>query len=434
MSKALIRGGLLSLCLGAFLTASAQDECKNSDWFIGTGAGLNLSSLSYSELDDSFYPDKKNNLSGVFNVFFEYDFGKNRSFAIRPTFSFLTRGGRISNIGKDYYTNYLLPDTDPNKLDDVFYSLKATYFDFRIPVMYQIGSYDWKVRPFVYVAPILGFVTGGHTRGEFQYTDGTYDGVRYKLTKANMNPFYFAGAVGVGAKWQLNVGCSKLYIGLDVNYQFGFTNTYGSSEKKGELDHVASFAPSAATKVSGTRRLNGLELGLSVGIPLSIFQARNEGPIVVRDVEYNYVEVVPEVVVEEQPCYSLDEIMTMINNGTNVAGKKICAIEDNINFEFGKSTIMPSSYPYLNSLAEMIKRTGMKVKVMGHTDNVGTPEFNMKLSKERTMTVVRYLQNHGVNSSNITYQWYGLTKPMTTNDTEEGRKQNRRVEFEIINY
>ena len=74
----------------------------------------------------------------------------------------------------------------------------------------------------------------------------------------------------------------------------------------------------------------------------------------------------------------------------------------------------------------------MKVEVKGHTDNVGSEEFNMKLSKDRAEAVVKRLVKKGVQRSNLSYSYYGMSRPLTDNDTEEGRKLNRRVEFEIL--
>lgn len=414
------------------IAGSGSIKADSSDWYIGAGGGINVSNLRYSNLDKNFYPDGHSNLSGLFSIFAEYDFGPENSIGIRPQFSFLTRGGRISGIGQDYYQGYFLPESNPNHLDDVFYSLKATYFDFRVPVMYQFGNTEWPVRPYVYVAPVLGFVTKGKTKGQFNYVDGQYTGVEYKMTKANMNPFYFAGAVGLGLKWQLNVADSKMFIGLDFNYQFGFTNTYGKKEKDGTLENIATFGDVFPKKVTGNRKINSYEITASIGVPLSIFSKKRDVAPVREYVEVPVYQPVP-VVVEKKPCYALYEILEKIDNGENVQGLKICAIDDNINFEFGKSDIQRSSYSYLNSLADLFKKTGMKVRISGHTDNVGSPESNMELSRKRTMEVVKYLLNSGVPAENITYEWFGLTQPIAPNTTEEGRRQNRRVEFEILN-
>ncbi|MEI7803078.1 MAG: OmpA family protein [Bacteroidota bacterium] len=73
-----------------------------------------------------------------------------------------------------------------------------------------------------------------------------------------------------------------------------------------------------------------------------------------------------------------------------------------------------------------------KLKIAGHTDNVGTSEFNMQLSKARAESVREYLISRGLKASRFIIEYYGETKPIDTNDTEEGRQKNRRVEMIFI--
>ena len=134
----------------------------------------------------------------------------------------------------------------------------------------------------------------------------------------------------------------------------------------------------------------------------------------------------------EKPCYTLEEIDEMMAKNKSVDGKTICAI-DAITFEFGKSNIKPESYDYLDKLAQTLKRSNRHVEVKGHTDNVGGNEFNMNLSRDRAKAVVDYLVSKGVNPDKLTYSYYGMTRPLSDNDTEEGRAKNRRVEFTIKN-
>jgi outer membrane protein OmpA-like peptidoglycan-associated protein len=72
-----------------------------------------------------------------------------------------------------------------------------------------------------------------------------------------------------------------------------------------------------------------------------------------------------------------------------------------------------------------------KVRVEGHTDNRGNAAMNMKLSAARAASVVKWLTGHGIEAARLTSEGFGLTKPLDTNDTEEGRHNNRRVEFHI---
>ena len=71
------------------------------------------------------------------------------------------------------------------------------------------------------------------------------------------------------------------------------------------------------------------------------------------------------------------------------------------------------------------------LRVEGHTDNQGTPEYNQRLSDARANSVMAYLVKQGVEAGRVTAEGFGLTKPIATNDTDDGRQKNRRVEFHI---
>lgn len=74
----------------------------------------------------------------------------------------------------------------------------------------------------------------------------------------------------------------------------------------------------------------------------------------------------------------------------------------------------------------------MRIRIEGHTDNVGRLEDNMKLSDDRANNVMRYLVGKGIAASRLSYKGLGPTQPVATNDTPEGRAQNRRTEFVIV--
>ncbi len=73
------------------------------------------------------------------------------------------------------------------------------------------------------------------------------------------------------------------------------------------------------------------------------------------------------------------------------------------------------------------------MEVSGHTDNVGSASFNKRLSKQRALAVKNYLVSKGVEQDRIVAVGYGFEKPVASNDTPEGRQQNRRVEMKILN-
>ena len=104
----------------------------------------------------------------------------------------------------------------------------------------------------------------------------------------------------------------------------------------------------------------------------------------------------------------------------------------NLEFDFAKSTIKPHSYAALDRVADLIKRKNLNLKLSGHTDNVGSKTRNLALSRERAESVKAYLVGKGVNASKIEAVGYGMSQPIASNKTAEGRQKNRRVEFTIF--
>lgn len=106
---------------------------------------------------------------------------------------------------------------------------------------------------------------------------------------------------------------------------------------------------------------------------------------------------------------------------------------DKVFFELGESRLLPDSYAQLDGLLKMLKDDSkMSIMVEGHTDNVGEPTQNKRLSLERAYNVREYLISKGIAGYRIQFKGYGDIKPIADNNTEEGRKMNRRVEFVIL--
>lgn len=409
-------------------SANAQQAGPSSveapQWYIGLVEGYRATFPRFTDIDEDYFPKTTSLSSGTYGIFVQGEFGEKRQLAIRPEIVFTRRGGGLKNIGSNL-VNY-----DKAGIDDVTYKIRSGYFDIRMPLIYNFGDPSMKLRPYVYVAPVLGFATGGKVRLEELTLDHKVNGYELALNEANYNSVYFAGAAAVGARYHFPLGGSTAFAGLEVMYEQGFTDTYGSKEKKGNAVNINPMFPANAM-VDGTRKYSGVEVKLTLGIPFDVFGGKKSVPVVPVVEEYVYEEV--EEVPEEQPCYTLNEIVDMMNRGQSVEGKTICAIDDDINFDFAKSDIQPSSYAYLDRLAETLIRTNAHIVVKGHTDNVGPEEVNLKLSKERAEKVTQYLKDRGVPASRLTTKYYGMSRPIASNDTEEGRAMNRRVEFEIRN-
>ena len=105
---------------------------------------------------------------------------------------------------------------------------------------------------------------------------------------------------------------------------------------------------------------------------------------------------------------------------------------NNIFFPQSKYYLNTSSYPELLRLIRILKDyPTVEIKLSGHTDNQGDPALNLKLSQDRVNEVKKYLVTHGVKGERITTEGFGGTKPIASNDQEETRSKNRRVEFTI---
>ena len=105
----------------------------------------------------------------------------------------------------------------------------------------------------------------------------------------------------------------------------------------------------------------------------------------------------------------------------------------NVFFETAKATLNSMSYTELDNLVKIMNdNPKIKIEIGGHTDNVGSKSYNQKLSQDRAESVVNYLLSKKIPASRMTFKGYAFDEPIDTNDTPEGRAQNRRVEFKII--
>lgn len=106
---------------------------------------------------------------------------------------------------------------------------------------------------------------------------------------------------------------------------------------------------------------------------------------------------------------------------------------NNVFFEYNKYALKDKSKVELDNLVKFLKENPeINGEISGHTDNIGDKNRNKELSLQRAHSVRDYLVEHGVNAARLVYKGYGDAQPATTNDTEEGRAKNRRIEFKIL--
>jgi OmpA-OmpF porin, OOP family len=115
-----------------------------------------------------------------------------------------------------------------------------------------------------------------------------------------------------------------------------------------------------------------------------------------------------------------------------------CAVEQtlvhqDVNFESGSAVLTGQATHVLDSIAAGLRgQKNMFLEIDGYTDNTSTAKFNLALSQQRAESVKQYLIGQGIDATRLSTQGFGETQPLAPNNTEEGRAQNRRVEFKIL--
>ncbi|MFA6012522.1 MAG: OmpA family protein [Desulfobacteraceae bacterium] len=110
-----------------------------------------------------------------------------------------------------------------------------------------------------------------------------------------------------------------------------------------------------------------------------------------------------------------------------------CWVVKELRFDLGKTTILAASKPNVDEVVVVMqKNPEMKLEIQGYTDNSGSAKFNQKLSEKRAIAVMEYIKSKGIAKDRMTAKGYGIENPAETNDTEEGRALNRRVELKPV--
>jgi outer membrane protein OmpA-like peptidoglycan-associated protein/Tol biopolymer transport system component len=116
---------------------------------------------------------------------------------------------------------------------------------------------------------------------------------------------------------------------------------------------------------------------------------------------------------------------------TFAVGNKIAL--KNVFYDYGKATLRPESLTELNQIVKLMSvNTDVRIEIASHTDSQGSAERNMMLSKARSQSVADYLFAAGISKDQLVVRGYGETKPIASNDSEEGRQLNRRTEITIL--
>jgi outer membrane protein OmpA-like peptidoglycan-associated protein len=140
---------------------------------------------------------------------------------------------------------------------------------------------------------------------------------------------------------------------------------------------------------------------------------------------------IKELTIKETKQSPITEIITDIKSGINTEGKSLNFHE--ILFEYNSDKIVEESNTYLNEILKAMQDiTALSIQIVGHTSNEGNDEYNEALSLKRAQAVKNYLIKNGINAKRLSVIGKGSKNPITNNNTEEGKKLNRRIEVVIL--
>lgn len=144
------------------------------------------------------------------------------------------------------------------------------------------------------------------------------------------------------------------------------------------------------------------------------------------DGSYN-LDIVDEAAFKRQLTFGAEEMKRALDEEGRVAVYGIY-------FDVDRATLKLGAEKVLIEMVKLMKNSpDLKIEIQGHTDNTGSAEHNLDLSKRRAGTVKNFLLTYGIESPRMVHKGYGEEKPVASNDTEEGRAKNRRVELVKLN-
>jgi OmpA-OmpF porin, OOP family len=184
-------------------------------------------------------------------------------------------------------------------------------------------------------------------------------------------------------------------------------------------------------KVAGTFKANNEGDYLIVGNFFSDTLTQTAFPS--RKDFFNYAYYyIDDVVVKKLPPFLTVPVKADDLTKISVSVGKSVTLKD-IYFDHDKAELLPRSFVELRKLLYLLRKNPqMSIELQGHTDNNGTPEHNQTLSEDRAQAVTNFLLYNGIEKKRIKHKGFGETKPIASNDTDDGRQLNRRVVFVII--
>lgn len=333
----------------------------------------------------------------------------------------LFRNGLGAGLSPELNIGYTSNST--SKTDPAFWSYKTTYITTDVRLRWYPMMQDTKWSP--YLSAGAGLILPSNNAGITLNPDSTYKennaSIAFPITFGLTNNLSDDIAVDLNLGWMLSLtdDIHPSHDGTnDGNFsaKLGFMYSFGPIEADSDGDGLSD----KQEKALGTDPRNPDTDGdtLKDGDEVNVYKT---DPLN-KDTDDGGVDDNIEIKAGTDPLEMSDDIAS-IGIGETIQIR-------NIEFETGKSTITGKSEKILNQVLTILnKKPEMELDVTGHTDATGSRDFNMQLSVDRAKSVKDWLVAKGIAESRLSTGGLGPDKPIATNDTPDGRRRNRRVEF-----
>ncbi|MBP5677079.1 MAG: OmpA family protein [Bacteroidales bacterium] len=334
---------------------------------------------------------------------------------------------------------------------DVNYSINVPYLDFRPLLQLNLCQPWWEIVPYINIGLELNYTL---PNGNIKYKSNSVPSTTIDLNQNNIKPFDVGVWAGMGLDYHFKLFYSDFLLAFEAGADLGLLNNFSKAEQS-DNPHVVNSDMVNASNL-GTRKNRGIEVSVTLGIPiykkLKISKNEDSEDSDLWPSEPSSVEV-PEVIVqttvkpapdsvktptprkriieyEYKECYSLEEVLAMIERGEEVCDLRICMYD--INFAFDSYELTMGSKRKLEPVVQILRmHPEYNLHVNGHTDSIGSYEYNDRLSNYRASEVMGFMIRKGINSSRLSSKGFGERYPIESNSTEIGRYHNRRVELEL---
>jgi len=264
-----------------------------------------------------------------------------------------------------------------------------------------------------------------------------YEYLQVKLTQKLVKDNYYCFSLFISSADIPNFSTNELDYILSVEKPY--QNTGGILKQTPYEKFIATkgfIEPKSWNKISSCFKAKGDEEYLTFGVlnqKCKHFNLRNGAGTFTG--MYFYIDDVSLTQIKDSKdclCNELKVVKNAIDNYASALNKPM--VLKNINFENNKAQLVPNSSNELNKLANYLKSSpNFKIEIIGYTDNIGNEKDNFVLSNSRAKSVADFLINTGIAKDRVTFKGAGSSSPIKSNDTEENRLLNRRVEFKISN-